>query len=92
LKASLQHHIKTGKPLSIEAYANQCHVNVELKKAAWVHLRAQSDILDAKFSEISLSLASDFARFPELAEKVGGFFEHRDVKLPREIIDFTSSQ
>ncbi len=34
LKASLQHHIKTGKPLSIEAYANQCHVNVELKKAA----------------------------------------------------------
>lgn len=34
LKASLQHHIKTGKPLSIEAYADQCHVDVELKKAA----------------------------------------------------------
>ncbi|MEJ2353397.1 MAG: IS66 family transposase [Anaerolineales bacterium] len=34
LKASLQHHIKTGKPLSIEAYANQCHVDVALKKAA----------------------------------------------------------
>jgi transposase len=34
LKASLQHHIKTGKPLSIEAYANQCHVDVELNKAA----------------------------------------------------------
>ena len=33
LKASLQ-HIKTGKPLSIEAYVNQCYVDVELKKAA----------------------------------------------------------
>ena len=34
LKASLQHHIKTGKPLSIEAYANRCNLDIDLKKAA----------------------------------------------------------
>jgi transposase len=34
LKASLQHHIKTGKPLSIEAYSNRSHADSDLKKAA----------------------------------------------------------
>jgi hypothetical protein len=34
LKASLKHHIKTGKPLSIEAYSKRSHAELDLKKAA----------------------------------------------------------
>ena len=35
LKESLKHHIRTGKPLSIEAYANsRDHADIDLKKAA----------------------------------------------------------
>ena len=34
LKASLKHHIKTGKPLSIEAYSKRSHPEPDLKKAA----------------------------------------------------------
>ena len=34
LKASLKHHIRTGKPLSIEAYSNRIHAQSDLKRAA----------------------------------------------------------
>ncbi len=34
LKESLKHHIRTGKPLSIEAYANREHADIDLRKAA----------------------------------------------------------
>jgi hypothetical protein len=34
LKASLKHHIRTGKPLSIEAYSNRIHAESDLKRAA----------------------------------------------------------
>ncbi len=34
LKASLKHHIRTGKPLSIEAYSNTIHAQSNLKRAA----------------------------------------------------------
>jgi len=34
LKESLKHHIRTGKPLPIEAYANRVHADIDLKKAA----------------------------------------------------------
>ena len=34
LKASLKHHIRTGKPLSIEAYSNTIHAQSDLKRAA----------------------------------------------------------
>jgi hypothetical protein len=34
LKASLKHHIRTGKPLSIEAYSRSIHADFDMKKAA----------------------------------------------------------
>lgn len=34
LKASLKHHIRTGKPLSIEAYSDRIHAQSDLKRAA----------------------------------------------------------
>ena len=34
LKASLKHHIKTGKPLSIEAYSRNIHAEFDMKQAA----------------------------------------------------------
>ncbi len=33
-KASLKHHIRTGKPLSIEAYSRSIHADFDMKKAA----------------------------------------------------------
>ena len=34
LNASLKHHIRTGKPLLIDAYSNRQHAELDLKKAA----------------------------------------------------------
>jgi hypothetical protein len=33
LKASLKHHIRTGKSLSIEAYSNRIHAQSDPKKS-----------------------------------------------------------
>jgi hypothetical protein len=36
LKASLKHHIRTGKPLSIAAYSNRIHAESDLKRGSLV--------------------------------------------------------
>ena len=57
LKASLKHHIRTGKPLSIEAYSRSIHPDFDMDKASCL-IQPQSVISHGNLSEFSLCLPS----------------------------------